>query len=261
MTRRVIGDTPGKRISIALSLPGRHTHLVLFDHPRPLHRHGTHSIQTTLYQSFSLCLLGNDVRRWAWSHSDRLFCAVAPSPRPRRSADDHAGVQDSTYQVRSSSSFAVELRLTSCSLKHTAWSSKTRDAPTSQQARERTPGPSNAAPSAQSAAPHSSASLSDVDDIPGSPLSSPPSSPPSTPVRARAGSPDDLPGSRKGSVPYVKPGRLTRFGSRSSVKGSNKRGRRGSMAAIDARLNADGGVVTRYGEQVSVVQCLLVSQR
>ncbi|RDX40142.1 hypothetical protein OH76DRAFT_1490547 [Lentinus brumalis] len=164
--------------------------------------------------------------------SPTVINCVAPSP-PRRVR----GARLTITQV---------FKTQSTSLKHAKLSSKTRDAPTSQQVRETTPGPSNAAPSVQSTVTPGSSSLSDDDDPSESPLSSPPLSPPSTPSRARARSPDDPRGSRKGSVPYVKPGRLTRLESRSSVKGTNKRG---SMAPIDARLNADGGIVTRYGEQ------------
>ncbi|RPD60322.1 hypothetical protein L226DRAFT_577049 [Lentinus tigrinus ALCF2SS1-7] len=43
--------------------------------------------------------------------------------------------------------------------------------------------------------------------------------------------------------------RITRSASYAAIKGSSKLGRRSSMAAIDSRLDPDGAIVTRYGEQ------------
>ncbi|KAI0713508.1 hypothetical protein C8Q76DRAFT_693409 [Earliella scabrosa] len=74
--------------------------------------------------------------------------------------------------------------------------------------------------------------------------SSPPSSPLIPPAIIRARSPEQLQVSKR--PPAV---RLTRAASRGALKSSTKVFRRASMAAIERRLDPNGAILTRYGEQ------------
>ncbi|RPD78446.1 hypothetical protein L226DRAFT_610364 [Lentinus tigrinus ALCF2SS1-7] len=174
----------------------------------------------------------------AFGNRPNVIKCVAPSP-PRR--------------VRSAQLTITRVFKTqSTSMKRVKLLSNTRDTSAPPQTQESAVSPVHATPSQRAATPVASGSA--ADDLLGSPLSSLSSSPPppSSISRVRGRTPDDHHESRNSSVPHAKPSsgaRLTRSSSRSSLKSTNKPGRRGSMRAIDARLKPDGGIVTRYGEQ------------
>lgn len=100
----------------------------------------------------------------------------------------------------------------------------------------------------------------DSDDSPlSSPLSSLPPSPIMPPAVARARAPS-VSGPLASILRHPTAVPLARSASRSSIKstskGAKKDSRKGSMKEIECRLQETGGIVTRYGEQVSCVVLL-----